>query len=236
MQNILVLEDDADLRMEICEALEDEGFAVHGFGTIKSFQMQLQRHMPDLVLMDLGLPDGRGADVIRELRAKSDVGVLVISGRQDEADRIIALEYGADDFVVKPCSPREILARSHAILRRTHRFVQPADNGAPRHIAFDGYLLDMHAMELRDPAGAPISLTTSEFELLNVFVERPRRVLSRQQLTDLLRGEDWSGYDRAIDGLVSRLRKKIPGQGGETQPLKTVHGSGYIFTPSVSKI
>lgn len=234
MQNILILEDDADLRMELCEALEDEGFRAHGCGTIKNFHVQFARFEPDLVLMDLGLPDGKGSQVIREVRERSDVGILVLSGRQDEADRIIALEYGADDYVVKPCSPREILARIQAILRRTHRAEAATPTFGPQRLTFDGYTLNLAAMELRDPDGEVISLTTAEFELLNVFVQRPQRVMSRRQLTDLLRGDDWSGYDRAVDGLVSRLRKKIPGSSAESQPLKTIHGSGYIFTASVS--
>ena len=236
MQSILVLEDDADLRGEICEALEEEGFAVHACGTIKRFRVEFARTKPELVLMDLGLPDGKGTDLIREMRAKSNVGILVLSGRRDEADRIIALEFGADDFVVKPCSPREVLARINAILRRTQAITTTPGDEGPNRIEFDGYLLDRWAMELRNPEGDVISLTTAEFELLDVFVQRPQRVLTRRQLTDLLRGADWEGYDRAIDGLVSRLRKKIPGRCVETPPLKTVHGTGYIFSANVAKI
>lgn len=234
MQSILVLEDDITLRSEICEALEDEGFAVQGCGTIKSFWVQFTRSAPDVVLLDLGLPDGRGSTLIQELRAKSSVGILVLSGRRDEADRIIALEYGADDFVVKPCSPREIMARINAILRRTQGALSAPATGGPERIVFDGYRLNRPAMELRSPQGEVISLTTAEFELLDVFIQRPQRVLTRRQLTDLLRGADWEGYDRAIDGLVSRLRKKIPGQGATSQPLKTIHGTGYIFTAEVA--
>lgn len=234
MQKIFVLEDDADLRGEICEALEDENFHVTGFGTIESFKTQFARFQPDLILLDMGLPDGKGSSVIRDVRAISNVGILVLSGRRDEADRIIALEYGADDFVVKPCSPREILARINAILRRTSPDPQAPDSQPMKNIGFDGYVLNMAAMELRNAKDEIISLTTAEFELLKVFVQRPQRVLSRQQLTELVRGEDWAGYDRAVDGLVSRLRKKIPGRSADSQPLKTIHGAGYIFAASVS--
>lgn len=235
MQRVLVLEDDADLRIEICEALEDEGFGVTGFGTIKRFTTHFARVEPDLVILDLGLPDGKGTQVIRDVRERSDIGILVLSGRTDEADRIIALEYGADDFVVKPCSPREILARIGAILRRT----KPEDSGTalgtPEEVVFDGYRLNPAAMELWNPEGDIIPLTTAEFQLLNLFVQRPQRVLSRVQLTDLLHGDGWAGYDRAIDGLVSRLRKKIPGRSSDSQPLKTIHGSGYILAASVER-
>lgn len=234
MQRILVLEDDAELRLEICEALEDEGFTVNGFSTVKSFMMQFTRSEPDLVMLDLGLPDGKGSQVIRDLRETSDVGILVLSGRRDEADRIIALEYGADDFVVKPCSPREILARITAILRRMRQEADSQRSSGPQEVQFDGYQLNLAAMELRNPDGEIVALTTAEFQLLNLFVQRPQRVLSREQLTDLLHGDGWSGYDRAIDGLVSRLRKKIPGQCSDTQPLKTVHGAGYMLGARVS--
>lgn len=233
MHKILVLEDDGDLRAETCDALEDEGFSVLGCGTAASFTIEFARFAPDFVLLDLGLPDGKGSQIIRELRAKSDVGILVVSGRRDEADRIIALEYGADDFVVKPCSPREIIARINAILRRSEARPHGAA-GAPERIEFDGYVLNFASMELVNPEGGVVALTTAEFELLSIFVQRPQRVLSRQQITDLLRGSDWSGYDRAIDGLVSRLRKKIPGSSAESRPLKTIHGTGYIFSASVS--
>ena len=234
MQSISVLEDDIDLRSEICEALEEEGFRVVGFGTVKAFSTEFARSEPDLVLLDLGLPDGKGSQVIRELREKSDVGILVLSGRREEADRIIALEYGADDFVVKPCSPREILARIHAILRRTKPCATASVSNGPQEVQFEGYLLNLAAMELRNPLGEIIPLTTAEFELLNIFVQRPQRALSREQLTDLLHGEGWSGYDRAIDGLVSRLRKKIPGACTDSQPIKTIHGTGYIFAANIS--
>lgn len=232
MATILVLEDDTDLRGEICEALEDDGFSVHGFGSVKAFTPQFNRSEPDLLILDLGLPDGKGSDVIRTVRAQSDVGILVLSGRQDEADRIIALEYGADDFVVKPCSPRELLARINAILRRTKPAALDAEAG-PKEYVFNGFTLDLWAMELHDPEGDVVSLTTAEFELLSIFAQRPQRAMTREQLTDLLRGDEWAGYDRAIDGLVSRLRKKISGGASESQLLKTIHGTGYIFTASV---
>lgn len=234
MPSILILEDDIDLRSEICEAIEDDGFRAFGVGTIKSFRTEFARSNPDFILMDMGLPDGKGSQVIREIREKSNVGILVLSGRRDEADRIIALEYGADDFVVKPCSPREILARINAILRRTTPESGNSRSSDPKNMEFQGYVLNLAAMELRNPEGEVIPLTTAEFELLNVFIRRPQRVLSRQQLTDLMHGEGWSGYDRAIDGLVSRLRKKIPGNCNESQPLKTIHGTGYIFAANIS--
>ncbi len=235
LRKVLLLEDDAVLRSEIAEALEDESFTVRQSGTIASFWQEFRRFEPEVSVVDLNLPDGRGADVVRDLRIFSSVGILVLSGRQDEADRVIALEMGADDFIVKPCGPRELIARINAILRRLDPI--PASDtraGARRVVSFAGYELDFSARELRGPDGGVCPLTTAEFDLLRVFVERPQRVLSRNQLLDLVRGENWAGYDRAIDGLVSRLRKKLSCPELGEPMFKTVHGVGYMFVQPVS--
>lgn len=235
MRKILLLEDDADLREELSEALEDEAFDTRGHGTIAEFWQTYRSFKPDAVILDMNLPDGRGLTVARDIRVASDIGILFLSGRQDEADRIVALELGADDFMVKPCSPRELVARVNAVLRRTDPLSRAEGTDATRRIAtFAGYQLDLAAMELRDPGGMVCQLTTAEFDLLRAFIERPQRVLSRAQLLDLIRGTDWAGYDRTVDGLVSRLRKKLVPEDGETQILRTVRGAGYIFTQSVT--
>lgn len=235
MRKVLVLEDDVALRAEICEALEGEGFSARGCGTIAAFWPELQRFLPDVAMLDLHLPDGRGSDVVRKLRDQSQIGILVLSGQTEEADRVIALEFGADDFVVKPCSPRELVARMNAILRRSSP--APAqDAPAIRAAEFRGFTLDLGSMTLRNPQGEVLPLTTAEFELLKVFVQRPQRVLSRDQLLDLVRGDGWAGYDRTVDGLVSRLRKKMLPAKGEPALLKTVHGTGYMFTCPVAMI
>ncbi|MEM1161094.1 MAG: response regulator transcription factor [Pseudomonadota bacterium] len=232
MSKVLILEDDADLRAELHEALEDEAFEVRTAGTIAEFWQTFQVMLPAVAILDMNLPDGRGRDVVRQLRSQSQVGILVLSGQRDEADRVIALELGADDFVTKPCGPRELAARLNAILRRTE---QAAPSPSKRRCAsFAGHRLDLMSMELRAPGGEVLPLTTAEFQLLQVFVERPQRVLSRDQLLDLMRGQDWAGYDRTVDGLVSRLRKKIRQEASSAPVLKTVHGSGYMFTPSVT--
>ncbi|MEM1297937.1 MAG: response regulator transcription factor [Pseudomonadota bacterium] len=228
MQKVLVLEDDADLRAEIVDALEDEAFSARGCGTVRAFWADYARFDPDIAVVDLTLPDGRGTDVIRELRAKSLIGILVLSGRREEADRIIALEFGADDFVQKPCSPRELVARLNAILRRTSPGSERGEE-RQRIAEFAGYKLDCWTMEVAGPGGEVMALTTAEFDLLRVFLDRAQRVLSRGELLDLLRGEDWAGYDRTVDGLVSRLRRKMPGTDDMPQLFKTVHGTGYML-------
>jgi len=231
IHKILVLEDDADFRVEIVDTLE-ESFDVSSCNTIATFWQQFRQVKPEVVLLDLGLPDGRGSDVIRDLRGiDCTLGILVLSGKLDEADRVIALEFGADDFLMKPCGERELIARINAVLRR----VSPNETAtAQSNVAsFSSFTLDFLSMQLCNQDRETIPLTTAEFALLKVLVENAQVVLSRDRLLNLLRGDDWSGYDRSIDGLVYRLRKKLRKSTQSQSILKTVHGSGYIFTPEV---
>ena len=232
MQKVIVLEDDPDLRSEISEALEDE-FHVTGSGDIATFWRNFSKAMPALVVVDLGLPDGRGSDVIRKIRETSRaVGILVLSGDQTEFERVVCLELGADDFLVKPSSPRELNARVRAIMRRVN---SNEVDVREQHVAeFCNYSVNLDAMEIRDANDVPLPLTTSEFELLRILVKHPKEVMSRGQLVGHLRGEGWVGFDRSIDSLVYRLRKKLDANSNADQLLKTVHGSGYIFTPEVT--
>lgn len=232
MQQIVVLEDDPDLRSEISEVLEEE-FHVTGCGDISSFWHTFKKVKPVLVVVDLGLPDGRGSDVIRNLRELSRaVGILVLSGDQTEFERVVCLELGSDDYLVKPCSPRELIARVHAIMRRVNS--QEAEIREQKVAEFCDYSVNFDVMEIRDSNDVPLPLTTSEFGLLRVLVQHPKTVMSRGQLVGHLRGEGWVGYDRSIDSLVYRLRKKLDASSNADQLLKTVHGSGYIFTPEVT--
>lgn len=231
MQQIIVLEDDADLRDEISETLSEE-FSVLGHGDILSFWKDFEANSVALVIVDLSLPDGRGSDVIHAIRAASrSVGILVLSGEKSEFERVICLELGADDFLVKPSSPRELLARVRAIMRRVNS--SDADAERSQIAEFSNYSVNLEAMEIRDANDAPLPLTTSEFELLRVLVRHPREVMSRDQIVGHLRGDGWVGYDRSIDSLVYRLRKKLDANSNE-KLLKTVYGSGYVFTPEVT--
>lgn len=241
---VLVLEDDDELRAETAEALADEAFEVEQAATVGAFWEAFEASAPDIVLMDMNLPDGRGLDVARQVRARSDLGIVFLSGRQDEVDRVLALEVGADDFVVKPCGPRELIARLNAVLRRTAGggaaaepvpTPEPVDTQNGPVAVFAGFRLDLAAMELRDPDGVLCPLTTAEFDLLSAFVDRPQRVLGRDQLLDLIRGEDWAGYDRTVDGLVSRLRRKLTHETIDRQILRTVRGAGYMFTERIAR-
>lgn len=231
MQQIIVLEDDADLRDEISETLNEE-FNVLGHGDISSFWNDFETNSVALVIVDLSLPDGRGSDVIRAIRSASrSVGILVLSGEKSEFERVVCLELGADDFLVKPSSPRELLARVHAIMRRVNS--SEADAQHNQIAEFCNYSVNLDSMEIRDANNAPLPLTTSEFELLRVLVRHPREVMSRDQIVAHLRGDGWVGYDRSIDSLVYRLRKKLDPSSNE-KLLKTVYGSGYVFTPEVT--
>ena len=230
MRKILLLEDDAELRREIAEALLDEQFDVRETGTVRAFWAEYTRFEPDALILDMKLPDGKGLDIVREVRASSMIGILFLSGRLDEVERILALEMGADEFVVKPCSPRELIARVNAVLRRCDP-LQQAETGR-RVASFAEFRLDLVAMELTDPRGELCPLTTAEFALLKAFVERPHRVISREALLDLIRGDGWAGYDRTIDGLISRLRRKLATPGGRSL-FRTVRGAGYMFTADV---
>ncbi len=244
MKTVLMLEDDEDLRSETVEAFEDARFKVAEAGTVNEFWERYREVQPDVVILDMSLPDGRGMEVARDLRRESDIGIVFLSGMNDEIDRIVGLELGADDFVRKPCSPRELIARINSILRRARP--TPAPQGVPIEstppeetvdtgeiVRFEGFIMNLPAMELSDSRGQQVILTTAEFDLLKVLVERPRRVLTRDILLDLLRGENWAGYDRTIDGLVSRLRKKLSTDDDPCGFLKTVRGAGYMFTARI---
>lgn len=247
MKTVLMLEDDEDLRSEMVEALSHAHFKVGEAGTVKAFWEAYREIEPDVVVLDMSLPDGRGMEVARDLRRESDIAILFLSGLNDEIDRIVGLELGADDFVRKPCSPRELTARINGILRRTRQStsrvpakIKRTETSATRNeaatgeiLAFEGFSMNLPAMELYDAEGDQIALTTAEFDLLKVLAERPRRVVTRDTLLDLLRGENWAGYDRTIDGLVSRLRKKLSTDHVPCTFLKTVRGVGYMFAAKI---
>lgn len=236
---ILVL-DDEPLILELLQAsLSRDGFSVLCVASEQEFWKAVKLHEINLFLLDLNLPDGNGLDIAKKIRATSDVGIIILSGRTDEIDRIVSLELGADDYVTKPYSPRELSARIKSVLRRTDSKVyrmgedvqSPRDKA--RNIQFDGWELKLDSRRVIAPSGEDIELTTTEFDFLKAFVLRPNQVLSRQQLMDATKGQDWVCYDRAVDGLVSRLRRKVSpsGESAQTHYIKTVRGIGYMFSP-----
>ena len=232
---VLILEDNRATLEEVEETLIDGGFVTLSAGNIHEFKALSKHHIIDFFLIDFNLPDGNGLTLAKEIRAESDVGIIIVSGKTSEIDRVVGLELGADDYITKPFSPRELLARVQSVLRRTHGSTWPrrAKDSGVGIAEFLDWTLDLGSRHLRLQDGTGVELTTAEFDLLKAFVESPNRVLSRDFLLDQLHGLDWAGYDRGIDGLVSRLRRKIQ-QPLQPEPLiKTVRGVGYMFTASV---
>lgn len=235
--HILFVEDDARLSAFLQRYFTDQGFVARTASDGTGMQLALAEGRFDVVVLDIGLP-GRddGYALARKLGRSKDMGIIFLSARQEALDRIVALEIGADDFLVKPFEPRELLARVRAVLRRLPDERAPADDAdraAPpgRSVTFDGYVLDLGARTLQRPDGIPMPLTTHEFNLLSALAQRPGRALSRDQLLDLTAGRAWSPYDRSIDMMIAKLRRKIGDTGPNPRRIRTIRGTGYMFSP-----
>ncbi len=231
VNRILVVDDDPAIRELLADYLSVNGFLVDTAADGTQMRARLAQAMPDAIVLDLMLPGEDGLSLARALRKTSDVPILMLSARGEEIDRVVGLEIGADDYVLKPFSPRELLARLRALLRR----VAARDRGdaaAPtRTHSFGPFTLDLAAWRLlRD--GEEIAVTSAEFELLRIFVEHPHRVLSRDDLIARLKGYERDAFDRSIDVRITRLRKKIERDPGHPVYVRTVRGEGYLFNPS----
>lgn len=231
--DILLVDDDGEIRRLVAKLLREEGHRVTTAGSAAEMREALARRKPDLVLLDVMLPGTDGLTLCRELRATTDLAIVMLTAKGDELDRIIGLEMGADDYLAKPFHPRELLARIRAVLRRA----RPSEGGGGggkngREIRFAGWRLDTARRELTDPRGVVIDLSTGEYDLLLTFLETPHRVLSRELLLDATRNRDAEPFDRAIDVQVSRLRRKLETAG---EMIKTVRGAGYLFVPDVER-
>lgn len=227
---VLVVDDDPALRDLLAEYLSANGLEVESVGDGTAMRQAIERHMPDAIVLDLMLPGEDGLSLARELRTHSDVGILMLSARGEEMDRVIGLEVGADDYMPKPFSPRELLARLRALLRRARTTPAGSLQTARETHCFGPFALDVTAHRLlRD--GSEVRITTAEFDLLRVFVERPNRVLSRDNIVDLLKGYDRAPFDRSVDIRVTRLRRKIETNPSQPDYIRTVRGEGYLFNP-----
>ncbi|NOT70035.1 MAG: response regulator transcription factor [Hyphomicrobium sp.] len=229
-RRIAVVDDDPRIRRVLRTALEGAGFAVTEANSEADVLAALRLRDIALITLDLTLRHDDGLSIVRSVRRISSVPVVVVSGRSSDIDRIVALEVGADDYVVKPFNVREVLARIRAVLRRTNPY--PAALAAPGSdiLPFGVLALDVAAHDLKTPAGKALSLTTTEFRLADAFVRHPGRVLSRDFLIDAVGGSDAELLERCIDTNVSRLRRKIAEGGGDPHLIKTVRGAGYMFT------
>jgi DNA-binding response OmpR family regulator len=225
---ILIVEDDAEIRRLVGDLLRQEGFTVEEAENAGAMDGVIARVRPDLVILDLMLPGEDGLSICRRLRSRDALlPILMLTAKSDEIDRVIGLEMGADDYLVKPFGPRELLARVRAQLRRA--FARPT---APptRRFAFDRFIVDLDARQVSDDAGVMLALTSAEFDLLACFVERPRRVLTRDQIMDRVHGRGSDPFDRTIDMLVSRLRRKLDAVSPGANLVTTVRNGGYLFT------
>jgi DNA-binding response OmpR family regulator len=234
--HILIVDDYAKVRLLLRRCFEAEGYRVSEAGSGAAAVKLLAAGSFDLVTLDLQLPDGDGLTVGREIRARSEVPIIMVTGKGDTIDRVVGLELGADDYIAKPFHVREVLARVRAVLRRAGSGAARAASTAAEgdeHLTFEGWVLDVAKRELTSPAGERCELTTSEFDLLKAFATHAKRVLSRDQIMDLLRGHDWNPVDRSIDNLVVRLRRKIEADPESPRLIKTVRGVGYTFAADV---
>jgi DNA-binding response OmpR family regulator len=229
---ILVVEDDAKLRALLLHTLRENGYQVLSAGSGPEMARCLQSASVDLILLDIMLPGANGLDLCRALRRTSDVPVIMLSARGEEADRFLGLELGADDYVAKPFSSRELMARIRANLRRANgdlKRPQPLRG----ELRFGNWTLDPAQRELVSPEGAVVDLSGAEFDLLLAFVRQPQRVIGRERLLELSRARVTDASDRSIDVLVSRLRRKLARDGGDGGLIRTVRGVGYMFASAV---
>ena len=226
---IYVVDDDEGVARLVVLALKDFGFVTEIFRSGGAVQRRLKTERPDLCIVDLGLPDMDGMEVVRQIRADSNAGVLILTGRGHTVDRVMGLELGGDDYMVKPFEPRELVARVRSILRR--RVASGPGGVQRRYASFLGYTLDCAANVLRAADGSEHLLGTAEMQVLRVFVERPRQVLTREQLVGT---RDLSATDRSIDVRISRLRRKIETNPDNAKIIKTVYGAGYMFAATVA--
>ena len=234
--HILIVDDHREIRDLVGRALTREGFRVTAVGDGKAMRHALADARIDLILLDLMLPGEDGLSLCRGIRAESDIPIIMLTAKGEEVDRVIGLEMGADDYLAKPFGSRELIARIRAVLRRANHKPPPSD--APPQtpqFRFDRWVLNTESRELLRDDGVAVPLSTGEYELLLALVERPQRVLSRDQLLDLARGRAATAFDRSIDTQVSRLRKKLERDPAEPHIIKTIWGGGYMFAAVVTR-
>jgi DNA-binding response OmpR family regulator len=236
-RRILVVDDEPQVGTLLRNFFEKEGYAVSTAASGAELRSCLEKEPVSLVTLDLNLGGDDGLALAREIRARHDVPIIMITAKDGEIDRVVGLELGADDYIVKPFNLREVLARVRAVLRRYEPLAEPQVGGKGQHerLRFGNWVLDVTSRELKTASGSPVELTTAEFNLLEILLRRPSRVLSRNAIMDLLKGHDWSPLDRSIDTLVGRLRKKIEPDCDTPSLVKTVRGVGYVFTADVER-
>ena len=230
--HIAILDDDPEIRSLLEQNLRGAGFEVSTASNGRDLKTILEHQTIDLIVLDLMLPGEDGLTICRELRAESNIPIIMLTAMTHEADRIIGLEMGADDYLTKPFSPRELVARIKATLRR-QSMVTTQSEDRRRTAMFEGWKLDVVRRELRDPDDVLVDLTSGEFDLLAALIERPNRLMTRDLLLDITKGRQADVFDRSIDITISRLRQKIEEDPKNPQFIKTVRGKGYIFSAEI---
>ncbi len=240
-KTILVVDDEAPVRTLLRECFELEGYQVREAADANAAVTALKSETPHLITLDLKLGGDDGLELARQIRGICNVPIIMISGKGDTIDRVVGLELGADDYIAKPFHVREVLARTKAVLRRYEAVATASAGGAGAPVTgetyiFAGWTLDIPRRELRAGDGHVHELTTAEFNMLAMFVARPHRVLSRDNIMDLLKGHEWSPFDRSIDSLIVRLRRKVEPNPESPRLVKTVRGVGYVFAVDVQRM
>ncbi len=234
---VLIVDDDVDVRTMLAEYLSAQGYAVVEAADGEAMRREIDRHLPDVILLDVRLPGEDGLSLARYLRERYDVGIIMVTGSGETIDRIVGLEIGADDYVTKPFDPRELLARVKSVMRRMQARAlaeAPTPAGAPevQRVRVGRCQLDVDSRRLFDEGGQEVQMTAMEFDLLRVFIGNPNRVLSRDQLLTLTRNREWEPFDRSIDIRIARLRRKIEPDPEHPQAIRTIRSAGYMFVPT----
>jgi two-component system OmpR family response regulator len=233
---ILMVDDDPGIRDVVSEFLGQHGYQVETAGDGRAMEQALARGPVDLIVLDVMMPGEDGLSICRRLTAQpGGPAIIMLSAMGEDTDRIVGLELGADDYLPKPCNPRELLARIRAVLRRRAEPQPSLEDGLSATCHFAGWKLDLVRRELRSPEGVVVNLSSGEFSLLRAFVERPQRILTRDQLLDMARGRDSDAYDRAIDVQISRLRRKLDDGSNGGELIRTIRSEGYMFVPKVTR-
>ena len=234
--HLLLVDDERSIREPLAQYLQRNGFRVTAVENAAEARTRLTANAIDLVILDIMMPGEDGLSLCRHIRETSDTPVILLTARSEETDRIVGLEMGADDYVLKPFSPRELVARIKVIFRRVATGGQRVNAADGASYAFSGWVLKSQERVLVDSEGVSVPLSTAEYNLMMAFVTRPNHVLSRDQLLDITQGREANAFDRAIDNQISRLRKKIEVDPKAPDLIKTVWGGGYTLASDVRKL
>jgi two-component system, OmpR family, response regulator len=238
-QHIIIVDDEAPAREMVGDYLKMHGFTVTLCDGGKSLRNAIEAGAPDLVVLDLNMPEEDGLSIIRDLKSRNNVPIIMLTATASPIDRVVGLELGADDYIAKPCELRELMARIRSVLRRSGPAkpaeVASAKTAREQLVRFGTKWLDLEAQALRDDEGNEHPLTASEFGLLKVFAANPKRVLSRERLLELANARDSEAFDRAVDLRIMRIRRKIEPDPTKPAVIRTIRGGGYLFSPAGEK-